>query len=72
MQVQQAINEFGSVSALAAALGISVQAVYQWGSEVPPLRVYQIRDLVSAKDCAASVAVDADKSAKTEAPKEAA
>ena len=47
MKVEEAITQFGSVAALATALGISVQAVYQWGDTVPPLRVYQIRELVA-------------------------
>ncbi len=49
MKVEEAITEFGNIATLAAALGISVQAVYQWGSDVPPLRAYQIRDLIAAR-----------------------
>ena len=47
MQTNQAIETFGSVANLASALGISVQAVYQWGDTVPKLRTYEIRDLIS-------------------------
>lgn len=61
MRVEQAIIEFGSVAALAAALGISVQAVYQWGDMVPALRAYQIRDLISKRNSAA--AADTEKAA---------
>ena len=46
MKTSDAIALFGSVKNLAAALGLSVQAVYAWGDEVPPLRAYQIRDLL--------------------------
>jgi DNA-binding transcriptional regulator YdaS (Cro superfamily) len=37
----QAIHHFGSVSALAKALGVTYEAVRQWG-QVPELRQYQI------------------------------
>ena len=49
MKTKDAIEQFGSVAALAAALGLSVQAVYQWGEDVPQLRAYQIRDLLAAR-----------------------
>jgi len=35
----------GSVRKLAEALGITEQAVHQWGGVVPDLRVYQIKAL---------------------------
>lgn len=50
MKVEDAIKNFGSVAQLAAALGISVQAVYQWGDVVPPLRAYQIKELIGNKN----------------------
>lgn len=46
MKTEDAISYFGSVRKLAAALGLSVQAIYAWGDDVPPLRVYQIRELL--------------------------
>lgn len=39
----------GAVRELADALGISVQAVYAWGDEVPRLRQYEIRDLIEKR-----------------------
>ena len=46
MTKQEAIDLYGgSVRALAEALGITEQAVSQWGDSVPELRVYQIRAL---------------------------
>jgi hypothetical protein len=39
----------GSVSELAKALRITVQAVYAWNGDVPKLRQYEIRDLISVK-----------------------
>jgi len=51
MNKRDAIDAFGSATALADALGISFQAVYKWGPEVPPLRAYQIRELLA--ECAA-------------------
>jgi len=46
MKTSEAIQAFGSVKAIAAALGISVQAVYLWGETVPKLRQYQLRELI--------------------------
>lgn len=46
MDTSEAIAQFGSVRKLAQALDLSVQAVYKWGKTVPPLRVYQIRDIL--------------------------
>ena len=33
-----------AVAAIAAALGITTQAVYRWGDDVPILRVFQLRE----------------------------
>lgn len=46
MTKEEAIAAFGSVRKLADALGITEQAVHQWGEEVPRLRVYQIKDII--------------------------
>lgn len=50
MKTAEAIEHFGSIRKLAEALGLSVQAVYRWGEDVPPLRVYQIKDLMAQDD----------------------
>ena len=42
MRTRNAIEHFGGVAALAAALGIRRQAIYQWGDRVPPHRALQI------------------------------
>lgn len=48
MLTQEALDLFGGrVRPLAEALGLSVQAIYAWGEEVPPLRAYQIRDILA-------------------------
>jgi hypothetical protein len=48
MTTEEALAKFGgSRRRLAEALGISVQAVAQWGAQVPPLRVYQIKELLN-------------------------
>lgn len=48
MTTKEAIAMFGgSRRKLAEALGISVQAVAQWGGEVPVLREYQIKEIVN-------------------------
>lgn len=38
----EAIKHFKGIPALARALGISYEAVRQWGEEVPELRQYQL------------------------------
>jgi hypothetical protein len=45
MKTASVISLFGSVAELAAALGITDKAVYQWGEEVPKLRQYQLKEL---------------------------
>jgi len=49
MKTQDAIKEFGGRKALADALGIWPQAVYNWGDDVPELRAYQIREILTKK-----------------------
>lgn len=48
MTKSQAIQYFGSISALAKALGVTYEAVRQWG-QVPELRQYQIESITSGK-----------------------
>jgi|TARA_R100001530_G_scaffold129413_1_gene99740 hypothetical protein len=45
MTKQQAISHFKSVAALARVLGISTQAVYDWGDQVPELRQLQLEKI---------------------------
>lgn len=48
MRTKEAIQHYGSVPALAAALGLtSRQAVYYWGEFPPPGRQYQIEILTN-------------------------
>lgn len=50
MKTSDVLTHFNlSVRELAAALGISVQAVYGWGEQVPELRQYQIRELLAER-----------------------
>jgi len=50
MKTSDALQAFnGSARELAEALGITREAVYQWGETVPPLRAYQIRDLLAKR-----------------------
>lgn len=43
----EAIRHFNGISALARALGVSYEAVRQWGEEVPELRQYQLELLTN-------------------------
>lgn len=45
MLTRDAIDYYGSVGALAEALGITRHAIYQWGETVPLLRQYQLERL---------------------------
>jgi len=48
MKTKEAIKHYGSVPALAAALGLtSRQAIYYWGEYPPPGRQYQIEILTN-------------------------
>ena len=49
MKTEEAIKLFGGVRPLAEALKLSVQAVYQWGETVPPLRVYHIKEVMAER-----------------------
>jgi DNA-binding transcriptional regulator YdaS (Cro superfamily) len=48
MKTSYAIKLLGNKSILARKLGITRQAISQWGKEVPLLRAYQIRDIIVA------------------------
>ena len=45
MQTQTAIDKAGSATALAQILGITGSAITQWGDTIPPLRVYELKEL---------------------------
>lgn len=45
MDKARAIRYAGSSVALAQILGVSKQAVSAWGERLPPLRVFQLREL---------------------------
>lgn len=49
MKTQEAIDHFGTPAALAEALGITREAIYQWGDEVPEARQYQLHLLTGGK-----------------------
>lgn len=49
MTKKQAIEAFGSVKALADALGITEAAVSQWGDTIPELRRYQIQIIMQER-----------------------
>jgi transcriptional repressor of cell division inhibition gene dicB len=45
MDTQQAIEKAGSAMALAKLLGITRQAISQWGDTVPQARLWQLKAL---------------------------
>jgi len=45
MDTETVVKLAGGIRKLAALLGITTQAVYLWGDKVPPLRMYELRDL---------------------------
>lgn len=47
MKTKDAIETFGSIKQVANTLGLSVQAVYAWGEDVPPLRAYQLLEYIN-------------------------
>ena len=51
MKTTEAIHLFGGTcQSLANALGITRAAVSQWGENVPPLREYQLRELIERRE----------------------
>jgi predicted transcriptional regulator len=50
MRTAEVIERWGSAAAVAEKLGITRQAVSLWRETVPPLRVYQIRELIEAEE----------------------
>lgn len=49
MTKDEAVRLMGSKSKVAQALGISRQAVSAWGDDVPPLRAYQLREIMAER-----------------------
>lgn len=50
MKKEDVIKHFGSVNAVAVALGIKSAAVSQWGEYVPVRRAYEIEKITSDSD----------------------
>lgn len=49
MKTADAIKHFGGANELAAALGVTRQAVSQWGEQMPVGRAYQVQVLTGGK-----------------------
>jgi len=49
MNMQQAVDHFGSKAKVARKLGLSKPAVSAWGDEIPMLRQYQLAALSRGK-----------------------
>lgn len=49
MKTSEAVAHFNSVKELADALGITTEAIYQWGEMVPLGRAYQLQVMTSGK-----------------------
>lgn len=61
MKKTEAIEIFGSEAKLAQALNLSRSAVSQWGDTVPPLRAYQIKEIVAHPNVGADQTATIDK-----------
>lgn len=49
IRTEDAIAFFGNIKKMADALGIYPQGIYRWGEFVPPLRHYQISELMAVQ-----------------------
>jgi len=49
MKKSEVIAQFGTMAALASAIGVSARAIAQWPEEVPAHRAAQIREAIRAK-----------------------
>ncbi len=49
MNKKSAINHFGTQKKLASALGISQAAISKWPENIPPLRAFQIEQLMNGQ-----------------------
>lgn len=49
MKTAEVLKHFGGVRQAAEALGISTQAVYSWGEEVPAMRQPHIQVITNGK-----------------------
>jgi hypothetical protein len=67
-----AIQQFRTVRALADALGITPQAVYQWGDEVPAGRDFQLEVLTRGALKTSEAHVDDPGGKGVDTPKQAA
>ena len=58
MTTDEAVQHFGSIEAMADALGITRAAVYLWKGKVPRLREFEINQIVSERGEHESVSAD--------------
>jgi hypothetical protein len=49
MKTQDVIDHFGGVRQAAEALGVTTQAIYRWGDEVPAMRQPHIQIVTKGK-----------------------
>ena len=49
MKLTEATEYFGGVKGLAEAIGITTQAIYQWGGIIPAVRQYQIQVITKGR-----------------------
>lgn len=46
---QDIVDHFGGIPAMAERLGILPQAIYQWDSQIPPGRAFEIQVITKGK-----------------------
>jgi len=50
MKTKDAVEFFGGHAALADAIGVTRQAIYMWGDDVPELRSYHVKAVMRERE----------------------
>lgn len=61
MKTRDAVKIFGNKRRISIALGISRAAVSAWGKVVPPLRVYQLKEIIEKMRSSGEIEAEKEK-----------